>query len=58
MTPISQAIRFGGNIVMSAGAWFHQAWLLPAGLALILFGWFHGKLVPGVAWLENTPASR
>lgn len=37
------ALRFAGLAVSWAGCWFHHAWLLPAGMFVILGGWW-------VAW--------
>jgi hypothetical protein len=32
--------------LMALGAWYHVAWLMPAGLLIILLAWFRGPLFP------------
>lgn len=44
MTPAMEAIRLVGMLTMAVGAWVHAGWLIPLGLAVILFGWLCGKL--------------
>lgn len=34
------ALRFAGLAISWAGCWSHQAWLLPAGVFVILGGWW------------------
>jgi len=34
------ALRFGGLALSWAGCWFHHAWLLPAGVLVIVAGWW------------------
>jgi hypothetical protein len=34
------AVRFAGLAVSWAGCWFHQAWLLPAGVVVIVAAWW------------------
>ena len=46
MTRQAEAIRFAGYIAMAVGAWTHIIGLIPAGLVIILFGWFRGRLFP------------
>jgi len=42
------ALRFAGLAVSWAGCWFHHAWLLPAGVVVILGGWW-------LAWWRGVP---
>jgi hypothetical protein len=46
MTHTMEGVRFGGLIVMMAGAWYHRPWLFPLGLAIVLFGWLRGLILP------------
>jgi len=46
MTRQAEAIRLAGYIAMAVGAWTHNIWLIPAGLVVILFGWFRGRIFP------------
>ena len=46
MTPEMEAVRFSGFGIMALGAWWHRMWLIPAGLAVVLFGWLRGVLFP------------
>jgi hypothetical protein len=45
MTRQMEATRFAGYLVMAAGAWMHNIWLIPTGLVIILFGWFSGRIL-------------
>jgi hypothetical protein len=47
MTRTMEAVRLAGMIVTALGAWHHEVSVIVAGLALILFGWLRGKVVPG-----------
>jgi hypothetical protein len=44
MTPAMQGVRLLGTVPMALGAWFHIWWLIPLGLAMVLFGWLRGWL--------------
>jgi hypothetical protein len=46
MSHTMEGVRFGGLVVMIVGAWYHKPWLLPLGLAVVLFGWFRGLIFP------------
>jgi hypothetical protein len=46
MTRTMEGIRVGGLFIMIAGAWFHVWQLIPAGILVILFGWFRGVILP------------
>ena len=37
-----EAWRFAGQIVVWVGAWYHQFWLIPAGLAVVIAAWMSG----------------
>ena len=37
-----EALRLFGFVLLALGSWFHQAWLLPCGLVLVLVGWLRG----------------
>jgi hypothetical protein len=45
-TPSMQAVRMGGNIVMTVGAWRRRPRLLAIGLLVVLVGWLRGMLFP------------
>ena len=42
MTRQMQIVRLAGAGVMMLGGWLHKPWMFPAGLLIILFGWFRG----------------
>jgi hypothetical protein len=44
-----EAWRFAGQIVMWVGAWYHQFWLIPAGLMAIIAAWMSGL------WRKSRP---
>ena len=46
MTRGIEAVRFAGFILMAVGAWLHLWWMIPAGVAVVLFGWFRGVIWP------------
>ncbi len=46
MTRAMEAVRFAGTLPMVFGAWFHLPWLIALGLAMVLFGWLRGRLLP------------
>jgi hypothetical protein len=46
MTPLTQAVRFLGYVLMAAGAWFHLWYAIPTGLLVILLAWLRGKISP------------
>ena len=37
-----EAWRFAGQVLMWVGAWYHQVWLIPAGLAVVITAWMSG----------------
>jgi hypothetical protein len=39
MTRVAEAVRFGGQFIMWFGAWFHAAWVIAAGVVVIVLGW-------------------
>src|SRR5262245_3601153 len=43
MTRRIEAWRFAGQIVIWLGAWYHQFWLIPAGIAAIIAAWMSGR---------------
>jgi hypothetical protein len=46
MTRQMEAVRFAGYAVMAVGAWIHNAWLIPTGFIIVLFGWLRGWMFP------------
>lgn len=44
MTRKMEAVRLIGYLLMALGAWYRRPVLIPGGLLVILFGWFHGWL--------------
>ena len=48
MTARATAVRIAGQLAMWAGAVAHVPWLLPTGLAVIVFGWLRGLWQPVV----------
>ena len=46
MTRSIEVARLAGFVLMATGSWFHEAWLLPAGLALVLVAWLRGVIWP------------
>ena len=44
MTNMMQLLRLGGDIIMVFGAWFHSPLIILAGLTIVLFGWFRGRI--------------
>jgi hypothetical protein len=45
MTPVAQATRLLGNIIMVFAAWFHSPIGIAAGLVVVLAAWTHGLLL-------------
>ena len=45
MTKTMQGVRFLGMGIGAVGAWIHLWWLIPAGAAVILWGWLGGRLL-------------
>jgi hypothetical protein len=39
MTRSIEFWRFAGQIAVWIGAWYHQIWLIPAGLAIVIVAW-------------------
>ena len=37
-----EAWRFAGQVLVWVGAWYHQFWLIPAGLAVVITAWMSG----------------
>ncbi len=46
MTRTMGAVRLAGFLVLAAGSWFHQVWLLPIGLVIVLLAWLRGVIWP------------
>ena len=46
MTHAMEAVRLGGMIVMAVGTWNRSAVTIVFGMAVILFGWTRGLLMP------------
>ncbi len=46
MTPPIQGLRLAGFGLLGFGAWVHRAWLIPAGLDVILLAWLRGIIFP------------
>jgi hypothetical protein len=46
MTPVMEALRLAGMVVMALGAWLHLAAELVAGLCMIVGGWLLGAVAP------------
>jgi hypothetical protein len=42
MTRTAEAVRLLGFALMAIGCWFHQGWLLPCGLVVVLLAWLRG----------------
>jgi hypothetical protein len=38
-----RAWRFAGQVVMWVGAWYHQFWLIPAGVGVVITAWMSGR---------------
>ena len=43
MTRRIEAWRFGGQVVMWIGAWYHQFWLIGVGIATVIAAWISGR---------------
>ena len=43
MTRRIEAWRFGGQVVMWVGAWYHQPWLIAAGIITVIAAWMSGR---------------
>jgi hypothetical protein len=43
MTGRIEAWRFAGQVVVWLGAWYHQFWLIPAGVAVVITAWMSGR---------------
>ena len=43
MTRRIEAWRFAGQIVVWVGAWYHQFWLIAAGVAAVIAAWMSGR---------------
>ncbi len=46
MTPLWQAVRFSGQVIIWIGAWLHSWWLIFLGLLIVILGWANGLLFP------------
>jgi len=42
MTHTVEAVRLLGFVPMVIGSWFHEVWLLPTGIVIIVLGWLRG----------------
>lgn len=45
MTRRMEAVRLGGNLVISVAAWYRRPWLMVLGLLIVLFGWLKGRFL-------------
>jgi len=43
MTRRIEAWRFAGQVVMWVGAWYHQFWLIAAGVVTVIAAWMSGR---------------
>ena len=43
MTRRIEAWRFAGQVVMWVGAWYHQFWLIAAGVVAVIAAWMSGR---------------
>jgi hypothetical protein len=46
LSPVVNAIRFGGVTMAWVGSWVHRPWWIPAGVLVVAFGW-------GLAWRRS-----
>ncbi len=46
MTRTVEAVRLAGFVLMAAGSWLHEGWLLAIGVVLVLLGWLRGVIWP------------
>jgi hypothetical protein len=46
MTHAMEAVRLAGMVVMAVGAWYRSLAVVVVGVAVVLFGWLRGVLVP------------
>jgi len=46
MTRAVQTTRLAGAVVMALAGWWHLAWLIAAGLVVIMLAWLNGKIMP------------
>ncbi len=46
MTGSMQAVRFLGQLIVWAGAWYHFVPVVALGFLTILFGWARGRILP------------
>jgi hypothetical protein len=44
MSHAMEAVRLAGMAVTALGAWHQSLWIIVAGTAIVLFGWFRGKI--------------
>ncbi len=42
MSRVMEVLRLFGFVLMALGSWFHQTWLLPCGLVVVLVAWLRG----------------
>jgi len=42
MTHTVEGVRLLGFVLMVIGSWFHEVWLLPTGIVIIVLGWLRG----------------
>jgi ABC-type branched-subunit amino acid transport system permease subunit len=46
MTHAMEALRLAGIAILAVGAWYHSIAAMIAGIALVLFAWLRGKIIP------------
>ena len=44
MSRATEVIRLFGFVLMALGSWWHQVWLLPFGLVVVLLAWIRGLI--------------
>lgn len=52
MTRAMEGVRLAGTLPMIFGAWYHLPWLILLGLAIVLFGWLRGLLLPRLVKID------
>jgi hypothetical protein len=44
MSHAMETVRLAGMAVTAVGAWHQSLWVIGAGITIVLFGWFRGKI--------------
>lgn len=58
MTRRVEALRLVGQLVMWGGAVSHVPWLIPLGLAIVVYGWLKGLFLPQPEPSPSRPYTR